>query len=69
MPSTHDVTDADAAYDTTIEVFDPVRRVLLASTQVDKLFRFSVGPNRVGHLQLVSDGSLLPESWTVRLAR
>ena len=61
VPATHDVTDVDAAYDTIVEVFDPIRRVLVAATRVDKLFRFSVAPGRVGHLQLASDGSLIPE--------
>ncbi len=67
VKTTHDVADIDLAYDTIIEVFDPVRKALLASTRTDELYRFSVGPNRVSRLRRTSDGSLVPEIWLVRL--
>ena len=69
VKTTHDVADIDLAYDTVVEVFDPVRKVLLASTRVDEFYRFSVGPNRVGRLRRAPDGSLIPEIWRIRLDR
>ena len=69
VKTTHDIADIDLAYDTIIEVFDPARKVLLATTRTDELYRFSVGPNRVGRLRRTSDGSLIPEIWRVRLER
>jgi hypothetical protein len=63
------IVDYELAFDTVIEVIDPVNRVLLASLHTDSLFNYAVGPGRVARLIRKESGAVIPEVWKVRLHR
>jgi hypothetical protein len=67
MRQPYEFTSIDAAYDTVIEVFDPVRGRLIASTRLDRALGQFAGPGIVASYENDADGFTTVRLWRLVL--